>query len=175
MKHLYKLILLCVLLTVLFSPISAEHTATIQEPLSQTNTASAAETDFLWPVPGSRHITSFFGTRNIEIYGYERQHTGIDISAATDAGVLAIGSGTVLVSTYDGGWGHYIIINHGNNIISLYAHLNSRAVARGETVTRGQPIGAVGNTGISSAPHLHFELRENGKPINPFRFTFADE
>lgn len=87
--------------------------------------------------------------------------------------MIATGSGTVLVSTYDGGWGNYILINHGDNLVSLYAHLSTRTVSRGDTVSAGDVIGTVGNTGISTAPHLHFELRENGKPIQPFRYTFS--
>lgn len=133
------------------------------------------QNSYLWPLTASRQITSGFGNRKIAIYGRERLHTGVDLLAATGAEVVAVQSGTVIVSTYDGGWGHYIIINHGNNILSLYAHLNSRTVERGESVTRGQLIGEVGNTGISTAPHLHFEMRENGKAFNPFRLTYSDE
>ena len=89
-------------------------------------------------------------------------------SAAMDA----MSSNGYVSESYDGGWGDYIMINHGNNLISLYAHLNSRSVKRGDTVTAGQEIGTTGNSGISSGPHLHFELRENGKAVNPFRYTF---
>lgn len=149
--------------------------AEITHPLADNYITCEAGESWLWPTPSSNHITSFFGKRNISVYGYERQHTGIDINAVTGADVLAAQSGTVLVSTYDGGWGHYIIVNHGDNILTLYAHLNTRTVERGESVERGQVIGKVGNTGISTAPHLHFELREHGKPVNPFRFTYKDK
>lgn len=144
-------------------------------PATGSYVTAEAQSDYLWPCPASRQITSGYGNRKIALYGYERMHTGLDILAATGSEVLAMQSGTVLVSTYDGGWGNYIIINHGNNILSLYAHLNSRTVERGDSVTRGQLIGEVGNTGISSAPHLHFELREHGKSFNPFRFPFSDQ
>ena len=167
----------CVILALFICVSGLLSSSEIQVPamLENQNEFTEEQNDFLWPLPVSRQITSGFGNRKIAIYGRERLHTGIDLLAATGSEVVAIQSGTVIVSTYDGGWGHYIIINHGNNILSLYAHLNSRTVELGETVTRGQLIGEVGNTGISTAPHLHFEMRENGKPFNPFRFPFSDE
>ena len=176
MKAFKKYIWLCLILAIAcLSPSLSK--ATMEVPLQLAQNYSTAETEvgWLWPVPTSRTITSLFGNRNIALYGFERMHTGIDIHAATDVDVLATQSGTVLVSTFDNGWGHYIIVNHGDNIVSLYAHLNARTVKRGESVTRGQVIGKVGNTGFSEAPHLHFELRESGKPINPFRFTYEDK
>jgi len=148
---------------------------TVMLPLSGTYVTAAEDADFLWPAPSSRYITSGFGNRKIPLYGFERLHTGVDIHGAIGTEVLAIADGTVIVSTFDDGWGDYMIINHGNNILSLYAHLNCRYIKRGESVTRGQAIGELGNSGFSSGPHLHFEMREHGKPINPFRFTFADQ
>lgn len=171
-----KIITLCILLSSTFFLGSiAQKSTQISFPQTENYITEEAEHTWLWPAPSSKHITSFFGKRTISLYGYERQHTGIDINAATGADVLAAQSGTVIVSTYDGGWGNYIIINHGNNRLTLYAHMNSRTVERGDSVVRGQVIGQIGNTGISSAPHLHFELRENGKPVNPFRLTYQDQ
>lgn len=149
------------------------HSESTQLTLSAQTQATASQVQRTWPVPTSRHITSFFGNRTISLYGTHRFHTGVDILAATGTEVLAMEAGTVLVSTYDGGWGNYLIVSHGDNLLSLYAHLNSRSVQRGETVRQGQSIGTVGNTGLSTAPHLHFELRENGVPINPFRYVFS--
>lgn len=176
MKSFKKYIWLCLFFAVLCISVNASksvmHTT---QPLAQNYITAEKSVGWLWPVPSSRTITSLFGYRNIALYGFERMHTGIDIHAATDVDVLAPQSGTVLVSTFDNGWGHYIIINHGDNILSLYAHLNTRTVKRGESVERGQVIGKIGNTGFSEGPHLHFEIRENGKPINPFRFTYEDK
>jgi len=135
--------------------------------------SSAADDSFLWPIPGCSHITSFFGYRTIELYGYNRLHTGIDINAGIGTPVIAAESGTVLVSTLDGGYGEYIIIHHGDGLVSVYGHLKSRTVARGDTVSKGDLIGYSGNSGLSSGPHLHFELRINGSPINPFRYTYT--
>lgn len=137
---------------------------------SQKDPAEAVT--FVWPAPNSHYLTSGFGNRKIALYGYERLHTGVDIHTAVGDPVLAIADGTVLVSVYDGGWGEYLIINHGDNLVSLYAHLDSRSVSRGDKVTAGQQIGTSGNSGLSSGPHLHFELRQNGKSINPFRYTY---
>lgn len=167
-----KYLLLAAALLCLVLQLLPTHAALL--PLSQGEVSpTQTESDpFLWPVGDHRHITSGFGNRKIALYGYERLHTGVDINTATGTPVAAIADGTVIVSVYDGGWGDYIMINHGNNLISLYAHLDSRTVSRGDTVTAGQLIGTTGNSGISSGPHLHFELREHGKAINPFRYTF---
>lgn len=171
----HNFIWLCLVLVLFLTGTLSTSVGETILPATGNYVTAEVESSYVWPCPSSRHLTSGFGNRKIAIYGQERMHTGIDILAATGSEVLAIQSGTVLVSTYDGGWGNYVIINHGNNILSLYAHLNSRAVERGDSVTRGQIIGEVGNTGISSAPHLHFEMRENGKSFNPFRFTFSDQ
>jgi len=172
----HKYIWLCLLLAAvsLIGAVSpaAEH---ISRPLSENYMIDDKSEGYLWPSETSKTITSLFGKRNIELYGYEREHTGIDIHGAIGTNVYAIADGTVIVSTYDDGWGEYMIINHGDNILSLYAHMNCRTLKRGESVTRGQRIGELGNTGFSSGPHLHFEIRENGKPINPLQFTYADE
>lgn len=155
--------------------ISSPAVQTVTLPLAGTYTTADTAEGFLWPAPTSKYITSGFGNRKIALYGYERFHTGVDIHGAIGTEVLAIADGTVIVSTYDDGWGDYMIINHGNNILSLYAHLNCRYIKRGESVQRGQAIGELGNSGFSSGPHLHFEIRENGKSINPFRFRYYDE
>lgn len=166
---------LCLILAALCLSQSLSHAAqSIALPLSTYTTANAEE-GFLWPAPTSKNITSGFGNRKIALYGYERFHTGVDIHGAIGTEILAIADGTVVVSTFDNGWGEYMIINHGNNILSLYAHMDCRYIKRGEKVERGQAIGELGNSGFSSGPHLHFEIRENGTPINPFRFTFHDQ
>lgn len=127
---------------------------------------------FAWPAPECRQITSAFGNRTISLYGYERFHTGIDIHAATGSPVVAAEDGTVIVSVYDGGWGNYIMINHGDNLITLYAHLSERLVEVGQTVTKGEQIGISGNSGLSSGPHLHFEVRVNGRSTDPFLYSY---
>lgn len=175
MKHKFiRPLALCVAALLLCGGLTST-AQTVTVPLAGSYVTAQEDVGFLWPAPTSRYITSGFGNRKISLYGYERFHTGVDIHGAIGTEVLAIADGTVVVSTYDDGWGDYMIINHGDNVLSLYAHLNCRYIKRGESVTRGQAIGELGNSGFSSGPHLHFEMRENGKSVNPFRFRFYDE
>lgn len=123
---------------------------------------------FLWPVSGV--VTSGFGMRLHPILETYRMHTGIDIAAPLDAPVKAAQSGTVLMAGRLGGYGNCIIIDHGGGVSTLYAHLNSIYVQAGQQVTKGSIIGTVGSTGLSTGPHLHFEVRINGEPKNPLNY-----
>jgi murein DD-endopeptidase MepM/ murein hydrolase activator NlpD len=116
----------------------------------------------MWPVSG--HIGSEFGPRR------GRMHLGIDIMAPHGTPVVAADGGTVLVRAFSGGWGNHIVINHGNGMTTLYAHLSSMNVSVGQSVSRGQNIGNVGSSGNATAPHLHFEVRVNGVHMNPRDF-----
>ncbi|MGN1316726.1 MAG: M23 family metallopeptidase [Acutalibacteraceae bacterium] len=121
---------------------------------------------FCWPVVGLFTVTSPFGYRSL---GY---HRGIDISGANASGSLVVAgaSGTVTQAGWStGGYGNYVVIDHGNGVETLYAHMldNSIMVNPGDTVTKGQAIGRVGNTGYSFGAHLHFEVRINGNRLNP--------
>jgi len=121
--------------------------------------------ELTWPVRG--RITSPFGTRRHPVHGDMRFHGGIDIAANHGTSVVAADSGTVVISTYNSSFGNYIVISHGNGMNTLYAHLSSRQVSVGASVSRGQVIGLVGSTGISTGPHLHFEVHVNGSRVNP--------
>jgi len=121
--------------------------------------------ELMWPVSGA--ITSPFGVRKHPVYGDLRQHNGIDISAVHGTTVVAADGGTVLTSTYNSSYGNYVVISHGNGMTTLYAHLSTRSVSAGASVSKGQQIGLVGSTGISTGPHLHFEVSVNGSRINP--------
>lgn len=123
-----------------------------------------------WPCPSSSRITSQYGYRIL--YGVKDFHTGIDIGAAHGSNIVAAESGTVILASYgwNGGYGNYIIINHGNGITTRYAHASRLDVTVGQTVSKGQVIGAVGNTGNSYGAHLHFEVRTNGTHTNPLNY-----
>ena len=132
------------------------------------DSGSAATGTYIWPCPSSTYITSRYGNRIHPIFGTERFHSGIDISANEGATVLAADGGTVTVATYSSSYGNYVMIYHTNGTYTLYAHMSSLAVSAGQTVTQGQTIGYVGSTGWSTGPHLHFEIRNaNGGTEDP--------
>jgi len=122
----------------------------------------------VWPVSGP--VTSPFGWRIHPILGYKKFHTGIDIGVGYGVPIHAADSGTVIYATWMGGYGNVIIVDHGRGISTLYAHQSSLAVGSGAKVSRGQVIGYVGSTGFSTGPHLHFEVRLNGNPVDPMAY-----
>ncbi len=132
--------------------------------------------NFIWPVPGFNTITTRFQEIYTLVNPAGSAHTGVDIAGANinATPMLAIESGTVIVAGYNaGGYGNYVMINHGkctddgNNYISLYGHASSLAVKTGDYVEKGQVIAYVGTTGNSTGPHLHLEIRINGKITDP--------
>ncbi len=120
---------------------------------------------FSWPVTGT--ITSPFGWRSNPFGGAPEFHQGLDIAAPQGTTVTAAAAGTVIMAQWYGGYGNYILIDHGGGYSTGYGHLSAMYVANGQTVSRGQAIGAVGSTGQSTGPHLHFEVRIAGKPVDP--------
>lgn len=120
-----------------------------------------------WPTPGYTRVTSEFGLRIHPILGNKNMHTGIDIAAPYGATVVAANSGKVIASYYNSSYGNMIIVDHGGGIVTLYAHLSTRLVNVNAPVYRGMTIGKIGSTGMSTGPHLHFEVRINGVYQNP--------
>lgn len=125
---------------------------------------------FAWPAPGYQHITSDYGYRLHPVLGVNKLHTGVDISAPSGAKVVAADSGTVIIAGWFGAYGNTVVVDHGDNIATLYGHLSEVKVKVGDQVERGQQIGNVGSTGLSTGPHLHFEVRINGDPTNPWSY-----
>lgn len=117
------------------------------------------------PVPGA--ITSGFGMRFHPILGYSRMHTGVDMTAAYGQEIKAAASGRVILASAYGGYGNAVIIDHGGGMTTLYAHQSQLNVSYGDQVSAGDIIGYVGSTGLSTGPHLHFEVRLSGVPVDP--------
>ena len=118
-------------------------------------------------VPVDAEITSQFGYRMHPILGYQKFHSGIDFGADEGTTIRAAVAGVVIYAQWYGGYGNAVILDHGGGITTLYGHTEGFYVAEGATVQKGQPIAAVGSTGLSTGPHLHFEVRQNGEPIDP--------
>ncbi|MFQ3615001.1 MAG: peptidoglycan DD-metalloendopeptidase family protein [Cyanobacteriota bacterium] len=120
--------------------------------------------------PANGPITSPFGWRVHPIYRTRRFHAGIDFGVPTGTPVRAADRGTVIYAGWYGGYGNTVILNHGGGITTLYAHNSRVAVGVGQSVQRGQTIAAAGSTGLSTGPHVHFEVRVNGQPVDPRRY-----
>jgi murein DD-endopeptidase MepM/ murein hydrolase activator NlpD len=120
--------------------------------------------------PSIGEITSSFGYRLHPILGYNRFHAGMDFGADTGSPIYAADSGVVIFSGWYGGFGQAVILDHGNSLTTLYAHSSELYVSEGQSVQRGQVIAAIGSTGLSTGPHLHFEVRKNGEPVDPMKY-----
>lgn len=123
---------------------------------------------YIWPVLGN--ITSLFGDRFHPILKVKTFHTGLDIGAPSGRPVFSVDAGVVLFSGKWGNYGNVVMIDHGNNTTTLYAHLSKFLVKEKVRVNKGQVIGLVGQTGLATGPHLHFEVRKNGKVVNPLHY-----
>ena len=141
-----------------------------KENLRAESSVSASQGIFLWPCTSSNHITSYFGNRTPPKQGASSDHKGIDIGASMGAQVIAAAAGKVTTVSYNSARGYFIVVDHGSSYVTLYQHLSRQDVKVGDMVKAGQKIGAVGETGISTAPHLHFEVHVNGTPVDPLQF-----
>ena len=121
---------------------------------------------YVWPCGGD--ITSEFGWRIHPIYGDSRFHAGVDIGASSGTPVACAGNGTVISAGWNGGYGNCVIVDIGNGLSAVYAHLSAINVSSGETVAAGQTVGAVGSNGDSTGSHLHYEVRLYGSPVSPY-------
>lgn len=126
---------------------------------------------FTWPTPGYSSITSDYGMRYHPILKEYRMHTGIDIGAPSGVSIKAADSGTVIFAGWMGAYGQAVIVDHGGGLSTLYGHMSTIGASSGQAVEKGQSIGKVGSTGWSTGPHLHFEVRNNGTPVNPHSYV----
>ena len=138
---------------------------------SSSTTWTATTGGYIWPESVSKKITSPMGSRNTGIPGASTNHKGVDIGGVgTTTTVVAAKAGTVIISKYSSSYGNYVVISHGPGNTTLYAHMSSRSVSEGATVSQGQAIGVTGNTGISRGAHLHYEITEGGSRVNPLNY-----
>jgi len=148
--------------------------------LKQLEKIADNKTEMLTSIPAIRplknmySITSGFGRRYHPILKRLRTHTGVDITAPKGTPVYATADGTVTSESPGGGYGLTIVINHGYSYKTLYAHLSKKAVKPGQKVKRGQVIGYVGSTGMSTGAHLHYEVIKNGQRVNPVYYFNAE-
>jgi murein DD-endopeptidase MepM/ murein hydrolase activator NlpD len=155
----------------------AEESSRISQNIQQKLAANIAFPGAIF-VPGSGQfllpsdgpITSPFGWRVHPILGTSRLHNGVDFGAEYGSMIRAADNGVVIAAEWSGGYGNAVIIDHGNGITTLYGHTSEMYVTAGQVVQKGQPIAAVGSTGLSTGPHLHFEVRRQGEPTDPMAF-----
>lgn len=135
--------------------------------------ARLASTPSVWPTRG--WVTSTFGMRTSPFTGAKKLHEGIDIATRSGNPVIATADGTVLFAGVRAGYGKLVIIDHGFGITTRYGHLSSIETTAGEVVRRGTLVGRVGNTGRSTGPHLHYEVRVDGAPVDPYRYILVED
>ena len=119
-------------------------------------------------------ISDHFGNRFHPVLKRHKLHTGMDYAATIGTPVYSTGDGIVVATGWDTGYGNRVMIDHGFGYLSIYAHLSKMTVRKGDTVARGKLIGLVGNTGVSTGPHLHYEIRKDNVPVNPIRYYMDD-
>ena len=151
--------------------------AALEEALKADKDALAAATavnyysgQFVWPAPSYTRISSDFGWRTHPIFGTQKFHSGVDMAAPGGSPILAACEGTVTATGYSSSMGNYIYIDHGGGLSTVYMHASAIYVSKGDHVTAGQTIGAVGSTGWSTGNHLHFSVRLNGEYVSPWNY-----
>ncbi len=149
---------------------SRQLAAKIRQLQSSKNRGTYSSGVMSWPVPGYHRVTSDYGMRMHPILNSRRMHTGIDVGAPTGANVVAMAGGEAIFVGWFGAYGNTVVLDHGGGVSTMYAHLSSCSVGVGQKVARGQKVGQVGSTGLSTGPHLHFEVRVNGDHVNPWSY-----
>lgn len=146
----------------------AEEKARLEAENAQARTYNGGM--FAFPCPGYKRISDEYGNRIHPILGTQQFHNGVDLAAPSGTPILAAYDGDVIAATYSGSMGNYIMIDHGSGLYTIYMHCSALYVSKGQTVTKGQNIAAVGSTGRSTGPHLHFSVRLNGSYVSPWNY-----
>lgn len=142
----------------------------IQQIQAKSKRAYMGTGEFRWPVPSSTRVTSDYGWRIHPILKTRRFHDGVDIAAPTGSDVVAADDGVVIYTGWYGGYGNTVIIDHGGQLSTQYSHLSKILVNDGDKVKKGEEIGLVGSTGLSTGPHLHFGVRKDGQTVDPWNW-----
>lgn len=154
---------------------SLEASASVTVSTGSSGSVTYTGEQFLWPMPTSTTISSYFGPRVAPTAGATTYHKGIDIPCSMGSEVICVAAGTVIYTGYLGNGGNCVIVDHGGGISTCYFHLSGFNCEVDDTVSAGQVICYSGNTGISTGPHLHFAVRENGEYVNPLKYYTAIE
>jgi murein DD-endopeptidase MepM/ murein hydrolase activator NlpD len=125
---------------------------------------------FQMPLNSYKRISDDYGMRMHPTLGVEKFHNGVDFAANSGTPILAAYGGTVVAAAYNSSMGNYVMINHGDGLYTIYMHASELYVSAGQTVSKGETIAAVGSTGRSTGPHLHFSVRLNGEYVNPWNY-----
>jgi murein DD-endopeptidase MepM/ murein hydrolase activator NlpD len=125
---------------------------------------------FCFPAPSYTRISDDYGERVHPVLGVTMFHNGVDMAAPSGSPILAAYDGEVVAAAYSGSMGNYVMIDHGDGLYTIYMHASALYVSKGQTVTKGQNIAAVGSTGRSTGPHLHFGVRLNGSYVSPWGY-----
>ena len=149
---------------------SANIAVLIQQRLAAPSRGTIIRGTGQFSYPSDGFISSGFGWRIHPILGYERFHGGVDFGADYGSSIRAADSGTVIYAGWYGGYGLTVIVDHGGGLTTLYAHSSELFVYEGQPVQRGQAIASIGSTGLSTGPHLHFEVRVGGEPVDPMAY-----
>lgn len=170
-KHTYRM-MDRLMRNIYYASVSLDNTQELAEHKEEFSTVIPA----IWPIDRTKlkYVSSLYGMRMHPKYGSWRMHEGVDLSAPKGTPVYATGNGIISEAKWRPGYGQLIEINHGFGYKTRYGHLSKMFVIEGDSVTRGQVIGEVGNTGVSSGAHLHYEVRYRNNTVNPIHYFNKD-